>query len=226
MEKRKVKVKPLFIVIILLLIIFFAGVTLIGSWFYFKSPVDKNDNTIIPFEVKSGTNSTEIANMLKEKDLIRSVTLFRLYLKINSVSSLKASNYDFKKSMGLDEIVKSLEEGVINNKDALKVTFPDGERITKYAKIISDNFEIGYDEIINKMKDREYIKKFISDYWFLTDAILDSNIYYPLEGYLAPETYYFDKNSDLDDIIYICIITNFEIISPNTRCLVNCYWNI
>lgn len=201
MGKKKVKFKPLSIIFILTFIIALIGVISFAGWSYLKSPVDVSDNNKIEFEVKSGTTSTEIANNLKSKDLIKSVSFFKLYLKINGVSSLKASNYSFSKSMSLDEIVSSLEKGVISNKDAIKVTLPDGERITKFADIISKKFDMNYDEIINNMKDREYIKKFIPDYWFLTDSILDSNIYYPLEGYLAPETYYFDKNSTLDVII-------------------------
>ena len=52
------------------------------------------------------------------------------------------------------------------------------------------------------MKDREYVKTLIPDYWFLTDEILNQNIYYPLEGYLAPDTYYFDnKDVDIKDIV-------------------------
>ncbi len=197
----KRKFKPLFFIlmfIILLVIIF--GI-LIGSWFYLSSPVDRGNKDTIELEVKSGATSTDIANELKNKDLIRSVTLFKIYLKINNVSSLKASNYEFSKSMSLEEIIKVLENGVVNNDNAVKVTFPDGERITKYATIISNNFDYSYDEVINYFKSREIATQFISKYWFLTDDILNDSIYYPLEGYLAPETYYFDKDSSIDVIV-------------------------
>lgn len=197
----KRKFKPLFFIlmfIILLVIIF--GI-LIGSWFYLSSPVDRGNKDTIELEVKSGATSTDIANELKNKDLIRSVTLFKIYLKINNVSSLKASNYEFSKSMSLEEIIKVLENGVVNNDNAVKVTFPDGERITKYATIISNNFDYSYDEVINYFKSKEIATQFISKYWFLTDDILNDSIYYPLEGYLAPETYYFDKDSSIDVIV-------------------------
>ena len=51
------------------------------------------------------------------------------------------------------------------------------------------------------MKDKQYITSLINDYWFLTDKILDDNIYYPLEGYLAPDTYFFDKDVSTKEII-------------------------
>ena len=50
------------------------------------------------------------------------------------------------------------------------------------------------------MNDSSYIKSLIEKYWFLTDSILDSNIYYPLEGYLAPDTYHFDNKDVLSKI--------------------------
>lgn len=197
----KKKFKPLaFISIFIILLVVIAG-SLIGTWFYLCSPVDKNDKELVSFEVKSGANSIDIANQLKEKDLIKNVTVFRLYLKLNKVSSLKASNYKFSKSMSLEEIIKSLEKGVINNENAVKVTFPDGERITKYASIISDNFDYTYDEVISYFTNKEKASEYISKYWFLTDNILNEAIYYPLEGYLAPDTYYFDKDSSIDVIV-------------------------
>lgn len=197
----KRKFKPLFFILIFIVILVIIVGLLIGSWFYLSSPVDRGNKDTIELEVKSGATSTDIANELKNKDLIRSVTLFKIYLKINNVSSLKASNYEFSKSMSLEEIIKVLENGVVNNDNAVKVTFPDGERITKYATIISNNFDYSYDEVINYFKSREIATQFISKYWFLTDDILNDSIYYPLEGYLAPETYYFDKDSSIDVIV-------------------------
>lgn len=198
--KKKVKVKPLFpILIIIFLSCLCLGVG--GMWYYLQSPVDKNDKTVIEVEVKSGTSSSGIGKILKEKDLIRSELLFKIYLRVNKVSSLKASVYDFNRSMSLEEIVKALETGVISNDGAIKMTFKDGERITDYAKVIADNTGISYDEVIAVFKDREYAKELINSYWFLTDSILDNSIYYPLEGYLAPNTYFFDKDADVKDVI-------------------------
>ena len=41
------------------------------------------------------------------------------------------------------------------------------------------------------MNDNDFIGKKIQEYWFLTDSIKNSKIYYPLEGYLFPNTYAF-----------------------------------
>ncbi len=196
--KKKVRPKPL------LLLFFLFALLLIGfgcTWVYLESPVDKNDKEEIQVVVESGTNSTQIGELLKEKKLIKSVTLFKLRLKIDHIGSLKASTYKFNKSMTLEEIIKALETGVISNDNALKITFRDGERITDYAKVISDKLNVPYDEVIQTMNDKEYLSTLIQKYWFLTDKILDENIYYGLEGYLAPETYYFDQDATVQDVV-------------------------
>lgn len=197
--KKKVKVKPLFPILIILLSIVFIGGGIL--WHYLQSPVDINDKSVVEVEIKSGTNSSQIGKILKGKKLIKSELLFKIYLRINKVNSLKASTYKFNKGMNLETIIKALEKGVISNDGAIKMTFKDGERITDYAKVISDNLGISYDEVIAIFKDREYAKALINDYWFLTDKILDSNIYYPLEGYLAPNTYFFDEDASAKDVI-------------------------
>ena len=101
----------------------------------------------------------------------------------------------------MKEIIHALEKGVISNDDAIKITFKDGERIPSYAKVISEKLGIEYDTVISKMNDKEYLKELIPEYWFLTDKILQEGIYYPLEGYLAPETYYFEKDATVEDVL-------------------------
>ncbi|MBR3210933.1 MAG: endolytic transglycosylase MltG [Bacilli bacterium] len=197
-KKLKPKVKPfLFLFLFCALICF--GVA--GTWQYLESPVDKKDKKEIEVKIESGTNSTQIGEILKEKHLIKSTLLFKLHLKMDHVGSLKASTYKFSKSMSLQEIIEALEKGVISNDGAIKITFRDGERIPSYAKIISEKLGVSYDDVVAKMNDKEYLSSLIPNYWFLTDAILQEGIYYPLEGYLAPETYYFEQDATVEDVV-------------------------
>jgi UPF0755 protein len=208
MKKRKFK--PLFLIIILVLII---GI-LVGSYFYFTGPVNSNDKTDIEVEIKSGTSREGIAKILKEKGLIRNTDVFKLYLKVNKITNLKAATYLFNKSMSLEEIVKELEKGSTYNPNRIVLTFREGERITDYAKVVEKNTNNSYDDFINTVNDKEYLNGLITDYWFLTNEILDSNIYYSLEGYLAPETYYFEnKDVSVKDIIETMLKQEDKVLS-------------
>lgn len=196
MTKRKIK--PLFFILIGILII---GI-LIGSFFFFTGPVNSFDKKDIEVEIPSGTSREKIGEILKEKGLIRSTTVFKLYLKMNRANNLKAATYLLNKSMDVNTIIKELEKGSNYNPNRVILTFKEGERVTSYAKLIEKKTNNSYDDVINTINDKEYLQELISKYWFLTDSILDSDIYYPLEGYLAPETYFFDnKDVSVKEII-------------------------
>ena len=189
----KVKPRPLLLVVLLAVILLILGI----SWVYLASPVDKNDKKDIEVEITKGTSVVKISNILKEEKLIRSKTLFKVYIKLYSNKTLKAGNYMLNRSMSLSEIVEVLEEGSKFDSNTLKLTFKEGQRITDYAKVVADSTNNNYEDVIAIFKDKNYMSELINKYWFLTNNILQDGIYYPLEGYLAPDTYYF-KDSDVD----------------------------
>ena len=208
----KKKAKPL---LYILVIICFLFITSIGSWIYLSSPVDKNDSEDVIVEIKSGESTSHIGVILKEKRLIHSTFLFKVYVKLYSVKSLKASTYIFHRDMNLKEIINTLENGSTYNPNMVKLTFKEGLRITDYAKLISEKTNHSYDEVIHVVNDKEYLKDLSSKYWFITEAIFDEDIYYPLEGYLAPDTYHFDnKDVDIKDIIETMLDEMEEKLSP------------
>ena len=193
--KLKKGVKVLIVIACILLI-------LGGIFIYLVTPVSSTDKEGIEVVINSGTSTDEIGDILKEKKLIKSKLLFMVYVKLSGVSSLKADTYLLNKTMGLNDIIKELETGSDYNPELVVLTFKEGERITDYAKVIANKTNNSYDDVITFINDKEYIKTLISKYWFLTDKILDSDIYYPLEGYLAPDTYHFDnKDVKIEDII-------------------------
>ncbi len=197
--KKKRKAKPLLIILIVGALMLF---TAAGIWMFLASPVSKNNKKQIEVVIPNGATSRQIGTILKEKDLIRNEFFFNVYIKLNRVGAMKASTYNLTQAMNLDEIVTSLVEGNSYNPDVIRITFKEGERITNYAEDIASATNHSYDDVIAKMKDKEYIKTLISKYWFLSEEILNESIYYPLEGYLAPNTYDFsNKDVKIESII-------------------------
>lgn len=192
--KKRKKAKPLLYVLVAIVILSFG---FIAYWFISISAVDSKNNKKIEVVIPSGANAVQIASILKHEDLIRSEFLFKVYIKLNKINSLKASTYNFSKDMDLKEIVGVLEKGNNYNPDVIRLTFREGERISDYIKIIVNNTNNSYDDVKTLMHDKAYLKTLISKYWFLSDKILQDGIFYPLEGYLAPNTYEF-MNKDVD----------------------------
>ena len=197
-----VKKKKSKLLIVIIIIIAFILLVLGGLWIYLATPVSIGDKEGIEVEITSGTGTVEISKILKDKGLIKSRILFNIYVKTSGKKSLKADVYLLNKGMSLSEIVHELENGSDYNPLLVKLTFKEGKRVTDYAKLISENTNNSYDDVINFINNKEYVKTLINKYWFLTDKILDSDIYYPLEGYLAPDTYHFDnKDVKVEEII-------------------------
>lgn len=207
----KRKPKPL---LIILIVVSFLLILLACSYIYLSSPVDSTSKADIEVVIPSGTSTIEIAKILKSKDLIRSELFFNVYVKLNSKRSLKASTFILRKNMTLSEIVDILESGNTYNENVINITFKEGQRLTDYALEIADKTSHTYEEVIAICNDRVYLEELISKYWFLTDDILNSDIYYPLEGYLAPNTYQFkDKDVLIKDILEVMLDQTGEELS-------------
>ena len=209
--KMKRKAKPLLVIIMLIVII------LLGAgcyWIIMSSPINKNSDAKIEVVIPNGTTARQIGVILKKKNLIRSELFFNIYIKIHGVNSMKASTYTMSKDMSLDEIIKVLESGNSYNPDVIKITFKEGERITDFSENIAKKTNHTYEEVISIMKNRTYIQTLIPKYWFLTEEILNNQIYYPLEGYLAPNTYEFtNKEVTVETIIETMLEQTNKILS-------------
>lgn len=199
MVVRRRRAKPLLIIIIILSILVVFATGIVCSYLYFVGPVDNSSKANIEVIIPSGTSTNTIATILKKKRLIKNEFFFKMYIKLNNINSLKASTYVMRQSMSLKEIIAVLEKGSSPN---VRITFKEGVRLSEYAREISENTNYNYEEVISTFKNEEYINKLVDKYWFLTEDILDDDIYYPLEGYLAPDTYHFESvNVELEKII-------------------------
>ena len=184
-----------------------------GLYQYQVSPTDKSSNAKVEVVIKQGMSTSQISSLLKKKYLIRDEFFFKVYMKLNRRDSIKASTYYLSKNMSLDSIVSLLEKGTPNTD--ISITFKEGKTIKDYAKVLSETTNISEDEFLTKMKDKTYLTSLIKSYWFLTDAILDSNIYYGLEGYLAPDTYNFkDKDVTVEEVIKTLLDQEEKNLSP------------
>lgn len=187
-------------IIIPIIIILLMG-ALVGLCFYMVSPVS-NKNTKVVFEVKKfegGYGMKALISELKDEKLVKNETFTYYYARLNKFD-IKAGTYILHPNMSLREIFEKISDSKNAKADTVTITFKEGLNMRGIASVITKNTKITEEEIFNKLKDIDYIKSLIKDYWFLTDDILDPNVYYPLEGYLAPDTYEFKKDSTVEDI--------------------------
>lgn len=206
-KKRKIKKKILYLFVIFISFI----VLLLGTSYYFYSSVS-NDKTKINVVIPSGYGLNDIAKLLKEKELIKSEKFFVMYLKLKRVDNIYAASYIFDKSMNLNDIAKVLELGG-ENSNLVSITFEEGINMRKVATLIDENTVNSYDDVINLLKDKDYLNSLIDKYWFIPDDIKNNKIYYSLEGYLYPDTYFVNKDDSVKDIFSMMLDKMDSVLS-------------
>ncbi len=209
-KKRKLKkwVRILLRVILILFILLIVGIIVLS--FLFSAPQSKSE--VIEFTIEEGQTVYQVGDKLKQEGIIRSEFAYKVYVKLNNVNSYKAGVYKLDKSYPLKDIV-SLLTGDYYKEEGVSITFKEGRNIRQIAKDISDNTNISEGDFLSVMEDDNYINELINKYWFLTDDIKNDDIYYPLEGYLFPETYNFNKNVTAKEIIETMLDQEDEVLS-------------
>lgn len=209
MEKQGRKLKKKFKIILVLVAILLIGIaTLLGTYCYFKSPVS-NDKKEVSIVIENGSTISDIATLLKKEGLIKNENFFKLYVKLKKVSNVYAAKYYFSPSMNLDEIINTLNEGGYNENE-ISITFKEGINMRGIAKLIKENTSNSEDDVYKKLKDEKYLNSAIEKYWFLTDDIKNSKIYYSLEGYLFPDTYRFNSKDVTVEEIFNKMLDQME----------------
>ena len=195
----------LFLFVLMLLTL----VSLVGVYFFEIGPVSsKTDSKLI--SIDNGDNYYNIASKLKKNNLIKSELFYKIYLKLNKPTKLASGDYELNESMGVKKIVNVLKDSKNQKDNTVKLTFREGLNIRKIAKIVEEKTDIKGEDFINKISDKEYIKSIQNKYWFLTDDIYNEQIYYPLEGYLFPDTYIFEKKNLTSETIVEEILKNTD----------------
>lgn len=186
--------------VISIIVLFCALFILSFSYYMYQLGPTAKESEIVKVEIPKGSTGNNVALILENEGLIKSANIFKVYLKIHNIDNIGYGFYDLDKTMGVKHIIEVITGNNALNVD-ISITFKEGLNMRGIARIIEENTNNSYDEILDLLDNEEYIDTLIDDYWFLTDEIKEKDIYYPLEGYLAPNTYRFlNKDVTIDEI--------------------------
>lgn len=153
---------------------------------------DTNQDIQAIVEIESGTSANEILNLLKQNNVIKSPFASKIYIALHEVKSLQAGKYLFTGNETMPEVVNILSSGKVMD-ETVTITFLEGKNMRYIASTIAEKTDNTINDVYKTLEDSEYITSLIDKYWFLTDKVKNSAIYYPLEGYLYPDTYSFEN---------------------------------
>ena len=205
-ENKKGGKKVLTILIILVILCFVTAAILFGVYNSNLKAVTTEDN-IINIEVKTGATLSGISTLLENQGVIKSATVMKIYCKLNNVSNLQAGIYELNSAEDMPTVVSRIANGEITSNE-IKLTFIEGKTIKDFAKVIVEKTNNTEDDVFELLENEEYIDSLIDKYWFITEEVKDEDIYYPLEGYLLPDTYIFE-NKDVSVKTIFNVILNF-----------------
>lgn len=160
-----------------------------------------SSDTVIKVDIPLGTGPGGIADILEEKDVIKSALGFKIYIKLNDINDFQAGTYKLRQNMSLKEIAESLQSGIVYDPEQMNFTYLEGKNIRWLAQEIAAKTNNTENDLYELLEDENYIDSLIQEYWFITDKIKDGDIYYSLEGYLFPDTYALqNKNVTVEEI--------------------------
>ncbi len=193
----KLKKKSIILIIITLIVLLMIGV--FSFFIYNLKPVSK-ESSEVTFIVDSGTSKKAIINSLENANLIRNKYVVMAYLFLNSDLKIQAGTYNLNRNMNVKEILNILNDGKIKI-DTVTITFIEGKNISDFKTLIANNFPYTEEEVEEVLTNKEYMTTLVEKYDFLTEEVLNDNIYYALEGYLFPDTYEFLATATIEEII-------------------------
>lgn len=201
--KKKRRKSPVIPVIIIILIIL-AGLLFTSRFMSEDMRGSAAENVTV--EIPSGSTVSEIADILEKNGIVDSAFRFRMQCKAKGKGSeFKSGNYVFSNTETFKSLTDKLDTGAMDG-EAIVVTFKEGQWLTEMAQTAAESGICTYDEFMAAAGSRDYSYDFIK-------AIPDREN--ALEGYLYPETYYFDKSSTAETIVDSMLSQFEKVIKEN-----------
>lgn len=203
MNNKNINWKIIGITIVLLILL------AVGYVYIQIGPYNKNSKKDILVEIPNGATLTKVSSILEENKLIKNKVLFKVVSKFKEDNNgVKAGKYLLSQKYSNSEILDILISGKTYN-DGIKVTIPEGSTYKEVIKYLT-NKKIGkvevYEELINNPKE------FYDKYKFLDEKDITT-----LEGFLYPDTYYFEKDMSEKDVISAMLKRFSEVYTPELK---------
>ena len=160
-----------------------------------KYKVTKETKDAVTVVVESGDSTSDIADKLYEKGLIKNKLVFSLMSKINGFDgAYVAGTHYLLKTYSYDEIMffMTLEPATV------AVTIPEGATYVQVKKILHKAGLTFDDEEFDQCMNSPNM---FVDFDFIANIDISEDRDYILAGYLYPDTYMFDVNAKPETII-------------------------
>lgn len=177
-----------------------AAVVLIGSLFlYARLPIDSAKTTTVLVDVPTGSSLMKVINILGDAGLVKQKLLFHVLVAIKGgARSIRAGEYELTTSLSPSELVDKLIHGDIKK---YPVTIHEDYSLKQVAERLK-KYKLIHEDAFFQLAER---KEFLSSLGIRGDSI---------EGYLFPDTYFFNRSMTTRQIMRIMVERFWSKISP------------
>ncbi len=188
-KKRKIRVVP--IVLLAAVIVVFALAAPPAAEFMRTESRDGEDVTVT---IEQGSSLSEIADVLKENNVIKYKNVFIARVKADKkASALNYGTFLMNTGMSITDVIDTMEHNKFV-KATVTLTVPEGFSAEQIARRAADLGLCGEDAFLKALDD-EY------EYDFLKEIPDKDGIKYKLQGFLFPKTYEFYTDATAHEII-------------------------
>lgn len=159
-----------FLIISTLLLVMLAAAVWAGKTYFFSK------GALVMVQIRPGQTGNEVAQILKQKGVIRSTVLFKIMLRLTASSKdLKAGRFDLRQNTSDLEVINCIRTGRCTHYE--KIRFLEGWRSEEMAEALAVHGVTDAREFLNLVRAQD------------------------LEGKLFPSTYLFADNTPAQKVI-------------------------
>ena len=162
---------------------------------YMSHPISNDRKRQIKVVIPQGSTLTQVANILRDRELVKSPTYFRLYLLINDVADqVKAGVYHFSSAATPDEVASELIRGP--RTPFVVLTIKEGYNIWQVAAALAEAGLASEEEVLELLQDPGFAERAKVP----TGPGAGQTVSL-LEGFIFPETYYVEPGQPLERVL-------------------------
>jgi UPF0755 protein len=164
-------------------------------------PSTSDSSNIISIKIPHGMNFNQVADSLYQKGLIKSKKYFQLLGVISGKDQkIRSGLFRIPQEFSSWQILTYLTE---ENNVSIKATIPEGLTSDKIAGILQKTVEIDSAKFMDLVNDKSFIQSL---------GLKAGS----LEGYLFPETYYFDWKMPERDLLMFLVNKTLKVFDPDS----------
>jgi UPF0755 protein len=170
-----------------------------------KSDNAEDDEKHVQVKIREGSSTSEIAEKLSEKGVIKSPLRFRILARLRGYDDkFRPGAYTFTTGMEDDEVFAKLLTG---EKRLIRFTIPEGFGVKEIAERLASLDLVDKEEFLKAAADftpYDYMRK-------------RPNVFYAAEGFLFPDTYAVESDTEIEDIMELMARTLDDRLTKKMR---------